>query len=86
MRSSPFILLSPLRIAPKAEHPAVLRTKPIPVKSIRRPAGNFLLAANQDSDTIVIFRIDPQSGGLKATGQLVEVPPPVCVKIISMQW
>jgi 6-phosphogluconolactonase len=47
------------------------------------PAGNFLLAANQDSDTIVTFRIDPQSGKLHPTGQVTEVPTPVCVKIIS---
>ena len=46
------------------------------------PAGKFLLAANQDSDTIVTFRIDPQSGALHLTGQVTEVPTPVCVKII----
>jgi len=46
------------------------------------PAGNFLLAANQDSDTIVTFRIDPQTGKLDPTGQVTEVPTPVCVRII----
>jgi len=46
------------------------------------PAGKFLLAANQDSDTIVTFRIDRQTGELQATGQVAEVPTPVCVKII----
>ena len=46
------------------------------------PAGNFLLAANQDSDTIVTFRIDPQTGELHPTGQVTEVPTPVCVKIL----
>ena len=49
------------------------------------PAGNFLLAANQDSDTIVTFRIDPQSGELHPTGQVTEVPTPVCVKIMLMK-
>jgi len=48
------------------------------------PAGNFLLAANQDSDTIVTFHIDPQSGELHPTGQVTEVPTPVCVKIILL--
>jgi 6-phosphogluconolactonase len=47
------------------------------------PAGNFLLAANQDSDTIVTFRVDPQSGELHPTGQVAQVPTPVCVKIVS---
>ena len=48
------------------------------------PAGNFLLAANQDSDTIVTFHIDPQSGELHPTGQVTEVPTPVCVKIMLL--
>jgi 6-phosphogluconolactonase len=47
------------------------------------PAGKFLLAANQDSDTIVTFRIDPQTGKLHPTGQVTDVPTPVCVKIIN---
>jgi len=46
------------------------------------PAGNFLLAANQDSDTMITFRIDPRTGKLNPTGQVTDVPTPVCVKII----
>jgi 6-phosphogluconolactonase len=46
------------------------------------PVGNFLLAANQDSDTIVTFVIDLQSGQLHPSGQITDVPTPVCVKII----
>ncbi len=46
------------------------------------PSGNFLLAANQDSDSIVSFRIDPDSGGLRSTGQVTQVPTPVCVKFL----
>jgi 6-phosphogluconolactonase len=48
------------------------------------PAGNFLLAANQDSDTIVTFHIDSKSGELHPTGQVTEVPTPVCVKIMLL--
>lgn len=48
------------------------------------PTGDFLLAANQNSDTIAIFRIDPLTGKLTPTGQVVEVPTPVCLKIISI--
>jgi 6-phosphogluconolactonase len=44
------------------------------------PSGTFLLAANQDSSTIVTFRVDTQSGRLTPTGQVTEVPAPVCVK------
>jgi 6-phosphogluconolactonase len=46
------------------------------------PAGKYLLAANQGSDTIVVFRIDPDRGSLKATGEVIEVPSPVCVKFL----
>jgi len=46
------------------------------------PAGEFLLAANQDSDSVVPFRLDPASGELMATGHIVGVPTPVCVKVM----
>ena len=46
------------------------------------PTGRFLLVANQDTDRIVTFRIDPQSGNLAPTGQVVQVPTPVCVKFL----
>lgn len=47
------------------------------------PTGKFLLAANQKSDTIVSFRIDSASGRLRRTGQITEVPSPVCLKMIA---
>jgi 6-phosphogluconolactonase len=47
-------------------------------------SGTFLFAANQDSDTIVCFRIDPDSGRLTPTGQVANVPTPVCVKILAL--
>jgi 6-phosphogluconolactonase len=50
------------------------------------PTGAVLLAANQNSDTVVIFHIDPQTGRLFPTGQVVEVPTPVCVKMISFKY
>jgi 6-phosphogluconolactonase len=46
------------------------------------PTGALLLAANQNSDNVVVFRIDRQTGNLKSTGFMVEVPKPVCVKMI----
>jgi 6-phosphogluconolactonase len=44
------------------------------------PTGAFLLVANQKSDNIVVFRRDLRSGRLKATGQVAQVPSPVCLK------
>jgi 6-phosphogluconolactonase (cycloisomerase 2 family) len=40
------------------------------------PTGALLYAANQDSDTIVEFRVDPRAGTLAATGQVVPVGSP----------
>lgn len=41
--------------------------------------GALLLVANQDSDTIVPFRIDQTTGHLTPTGATTTVPTPVCV-------
>jgi 6-phosphogluconolactonase len=49
------------------------------------PTGAFLLAANEDSGNIVVFRIDPATGGLTATGQTVEVPAPVGIAFVPAE-
>lgn len=41
--------------------------------------GNFLLAANQDTGNVVVFRIDEKTGSLTPTGLSIKVPMPVCV-------
>jgi len=46
------------------------------------PSDTFVLAANQDSDTIVTFRINQQTGELQDTGNVAQVPTPVCLKMI----
>ena len=43
------------------------------------PSGRWLLAANQSSDTVVVFAIDAATGKLKPTGQSIEVGSPVSV-------
>jgi 6-phosphogluconolactonase len=47
------------------------------------PTGRYLFAANQESDNIVVFRIYPSSGRLTPTGQVLEVPSPVCLKFVA---
>jgi 6-phosphogluconolactonase len=42
------------------------------------PTGTTLLAANQDSNTITSFRIDPQTGKLSYLSSL-DIPSPVCL-------
>jgi 6-phosphogluconolactonase len=46
------------------------------------PTGQFLLAANQNTDNIAIFRINQQTGQLTPTGHIIEIPAPVCLKLI----
>ncbi|MDE0449694.1 MAG: lactonase family protein [Spirochaetaceae bacterium] len=43
------------------------------------PSGALLLAANQDSGTIVTFHVDAATGLLRPTGHVAAVPSPVCV-------
>jgi len=48
------------------------------------PTGAFLLVANQKSDNIVVFRLDQRTGRLSLTGQMVQVPSPVCLKFTKL--
>ncbi|MBL9171982.1 MAG: lactonase family protein [Verrucomicrobiales bacterium] len=43
------------------------------------PTGHYLWAANQNSDSIVLFRVDGATGKLTPTGQTLSVGSPVCV-------
>jgi 6-phosphogluconolactonase len=47
------------------------------------PSGDFLLAANQDSDQVVIFKRDKKTGLLTDTGKRIDVGKPVCLKWAS---
>jgi 6-phosphogluconolactonase len=47
------------------------------------PSGTFLLVANQDTDNVVTFRIEPATGKLIDIGVESEVPTPVCLKILK---
>ena len=49
------------------------------------PTGRYLFAANQESNNIVVFRIDPKTGRLPDTGQVLDVPSPVCVVFTPAQ-
>ncbi len=43
------------------------------------PTGAWLLAANQTTGTIIVFRRDPETGTLNQIGDPVEVPSPVAI-------
>lgn len=44
------------------------------------PSGKFLLAANQESDDVVIFKRNEKTGLLTDTGKRISVGKPVCLK------
>jgi 6-phosphogluconolactonase len=44
-----------------------------------------LLAENQDSNNIVAFRIDQETGKLTPAGQTVEVGAPVCIQFVPVR-
>lgn len=48
------------------------------------PTGKFLLVANQASNDIIIFKLNPDSGLLTPTGKKIEVEKPVCLKFASV--
>jgi len=56
----------------------------VPRNFLVDPKGQYLFAANQDSDTINIFKINAKTGKLTAVGKPVQVPSPVCLKLVSL--
>ena len=49
------------------------------------PTGNFLLAANQNTDDVVIFKRDHKTGMLTPTGKKIGVDKPVCLKFVAVE-
>jgi len=47
------------------------------------PTGRWLLAANQRSDSVVVFRRDPDNGRLTPTRQRIAIPSPVCLRFLA---
>ena len=48
------------------------------------PSGQWLVAGGQNSDDIRTFRIDPKTGGLVPTGQVLKVGSPVCMRFVTL--
>lgn len=47
--------------------------------------GEYVFVANQETDNIVIFRLDQKTGKLKYTGNQFKVPSPVCLKMTTFK-
>jgi len=49
------------------------------------PTGKFLLVANQQSDNVILFSINPRDGRLTMSGPPMDVPAPICVKFVAVE-
>ena len=62
---------------------SLIQNQPVEGKTPRNflihGSGRFLLSANQNSDTITGFRLDPETGKLTFSGVSVRVGKPVCL-------
>ena len=47
------------------------------------PTGQFCIVANQDANTVLIFRINQQSGWLEPLEQVIKIGKPVCVSFVK---
>jgi 6-phosphogluconolactonase len=47
------------------------------------PSGKYLLVANQDDNSIVVFKINQKTGKLKFTGNKINVSLPVCLTFLK---
>lgn len=47
------------------------------------PDGRWLLCANMPGNNLVVFAIDPVSGGLKQAGDAVSIPMPSCIRLLN---
>lgn len=48
------------------------------------PSGKYLYAANQVSGNVSAFAVDPVSGNLEPLGWSLQIPDPVCIKIVEL--
>jgi 6-phosphogluconolactonase len=49
------------------------------------PTGNFLVLANQDSDSIYVYKIDKSNGKISRTSSGIDVGNPVCLKFVPVE-
>lgn len=48
------------------------------------PSGNFLLAANQSTGNVVVFKRDKKTGLLTPTGESINIPQVSCLKFLKL--
>jgi 6-phosphogluconolactonase len=49
------------------------------------PKNEYVFAAHQDTDNIVVFKWDAKKGKLTSTGTQIKVPSPICLKMLQLK-
>jgi len=49
------------------------------------PTGSYLFAANQESGTVVLFKVDGNTGRLAQTSSVLKIDVPVCITFVPIQ-
>jgi 6-phosphogluconolactonase len=49
------------------------------------PTGSWMLVGDQDSDKVVVFRINRKTGHLTPTGQILQISSPACITFVPQQ-
>ena len=47
------------------------------------PSGNYLVVSNRDSDNVVVFRLDRETGIPTYTGNQISVSKPMCIRMVD---
>jgi 6-phosphogluconolactonase len=55
----------------------------VPRNFVIDPSGKYVLVANQESDTVIIFNRDEKTGKLSPTGKKINVSMPVCLVFVD---
>ncbi len=79
--------IATIAVSPQDGTLALIETVPSGGKTPRNFAldltENYLLVAHQDSDSLIVFEIDQDTGRLTQTGNMLNVPLPVCLKVVE---
>lgn len=58
--------------------------RPTPRHFAIDPSGQYLIAANQDTNDLMVFKIHATTGQLAPVGKLIQgVPKPPCVVVVE---
>ena len=55
----------------------------MPRNFVFAPGGKFCLVANQDGHSVIVFRVNAETGALEPTKAKIDVQAPVCLRFLK---